>query len=439
MSGLIGEDALVQILRESLDPLAFSVIQKFLKHSSCESKSLAIRVPNVFYKELLEKNISNDLVQKLANFGVNNISFVVDETVAVIDRRNLDQQAVISKDADNISRDVGKVPIDPLKSFPTFIVGGSNRLAFLASQYFIDGSENVFCLYGTSSSGKSHLVHAIGNESISKTKKTYYLPSEQFITEYINSIKQKKMNSFRSNLTDSDVLLFDDFDLLTVRQSFIDEFSHLINHYILYKKKIVIATQKHPSSYNIDSRLKSRLCSGLVVKVMPPSHDLKKACVRIELSNSGITFDESVVEKLSDYFSGIGELFAGVRKVIIFSKLMGKYIDLDLIKEVLQLEIIEICPEIETFIKTISEAYNISPDQIRNRNRKTSYYRQLLYYLLVKCSGFSTREAAKHCNISNSTVSYAIKKIEFESRMNMSFQKELSLLIEKVNTQERKE
>lgn len=427
MSGLIGQDILAELLN-ALEPSMQALLRPALDCASFCDETLIIPVPNIYYKQLIEKSLPESLIKNLRERGIKNIRLVIDHT----NSSRYASEATTQQTAAESYRDIGRIPVDPLKVFSSVIVGGSNELAYHACRYFVSNDIQLLFMHGPSSSGKTHLLHAIGNDLIKAGKKIYYLPSELFVTEYVMAIKNKRITSFRNNLHASDVLLFDDFDYLLKRASFLNEFSQLLNSFMLHNKRMVVTSLRHPATYNIDTRLKNRICSGLVIQTKLPSPEMKRSCVKLNLDGSGYDHDSEVVNAIASSASTFSEILSNTRKVMIFSQIKKQRITMALVSEILQVDALFQDPLIAKVAEVVSSSAGVGKDFFMTNSRRTSHQRHMLCYLLHKCFGMSTRQIADAISsLSHSSVSYAIRTVEYRMRMNKSFEREVGILLDK--------
>ena len=228
-------------------------------------------------------------------------------------------------------------------TFETFVIGSSNNFAASAA---ISTSENPgriynpLFIYGNSGLGKTHLMCAIGNK-IKKDHPDYkiiYLTTEKFTNEFVECIKNKKMEEFRNKYRTADVLLVDDVQFLQKREGFQEEFFHTFNDLQSMNKQIVLTSDKSPGELTgIAERLISRFSQGLTIDIAVPDFETRLAILKkkSELGDYDISYE--ILEYIADRIkSNVRELEGTLLKVVSFSQLSHKEIDMELTKYVVE-------------------------------------------------------------------------------------------------------
>jgi chromosomal replication initiator protein len=310
--------------------------------------------------------------------------------------------------------------LDPSMTFHRFIMGKGNRFARTSSIEVAKRSNNdynplyIYCHMGL---GKTHLLHAIGNYIISNdpSPRIRYLTSDTFTADFSNSSKNKKLHEFRERYCGLDVLLFDDVHLLDNRKRSQEEFLSIFNALHAEKKRVVVAGQRPPTNLkNLDSRLKSRLGSGLITEIQVPDQKTKINIIKNTTKEQGIHIPEDVVFFLANTNNDIKALMKNIIKIGTYASLNQRTINISTVKSFMKgKNKIEI--DLDDIKSIMAEYFNISVmDLVSDKKRRSySYPRQLAMYLARKYTRLSFKEiGVSFGNKDHSTVIYAVQRIE---------------------------
>ena len=343
-------------------------------------------------------------------------------------------------------------------TFDTFVVGDNNDYAHAASLKVAEEpgeSYNPLYIYGGAGLGKTHLMHAIANYILDQddTLRVVYVSSETFVNEIVDAIRDKKgdnynsMQEFREKYRNVDVLLIDDIQFIIGKETMQQEFFHTFNHLYESQKQIVITSDKHPATMHmLEERLRSRFEMGLTVDIKQPTYETRMAILRKKVQEEElISIEDSILDYIaSNVSSNIRELQGAITKVIAFSKLRHKEINMDLAKEALS---DMISPNkkreitIDYIIETVADHFGITPSDMTSgkRTNNIAHPRQICMYLCCELTNNSLQEIAKHLNRKDhSTVIHGRKtitqKLE-DKETNSSLIKDIDILKKKINPQ----
>lgn len=290
--------------------------------------------------------------------------------------------------------------LNPFFTFENFVVGNSNQFAYAAALAVAQKpgkNYNPLFIYGSTGLGKTHLMHAIGNYLTRKknTKKIIYISSEKFVNDLINSIKEKKIEEFRSKYRKSDLILIDDIQFLVGKERTQEELFHTFNDLYLSNKQIVITSDRPPKDLEgIEDRLKSRFQGGLIADVQLPDFETRKAIVKKKLEKYDIELEEGVIDYLAKNFrDNVRELEGALLKIIAFSDIENiKKVSLDKAKEILKdLVNIEQQIKVEDILEAVLNYFSITKEELfsNSREKRIVYTRQVFTYLLRDILGLS--------------------------------------------------
>ncbi len=228
-------------------------------------------------------------------------------------------------------------------SFDTFVVGTSNRFTHAAAQAVSESpaeAYNPLYIYGGPGLGKTHLMNAIGNQILAghKDMKVIYVTSEKFTNDLIEAVSTDKIKEFREFYRTSDVLIIDDIQFLAGKESTQEEFFHTFNTLYNAHKQIVISSDKPPKDIpTLEERLRSRFEGGLITDIQPPSLETKIIILRRIAKKENLEIPDEVMHLVASKIkASVRELEGALTKIIAFSNLSKRTIDVDLAKEVLK-------------------------------------------------------------------------------------------------------
>ena len=338
--------------------------------------------------------------------------------------------------------------INPNYTFDNFVVGENNNFAHAYALAVAESPAEMYnplFIYGGVGLGKTHLMHSIGNFILDKNPdaKIRCVTSEVFTNEVINAIRSENQSSiveFRNKYRNLDVLLIDDIQFIIGKERSQEEFFHTFNTLKESNKQIVISSDKPPKDITtLEERLRSRFEMGLTVDISAPDYETRMAILSKKAEAEGYNINEEIIKYIaSNITSNIRELEGALTKIVAFSRVSKKPLDVDFAKEVLK-DIIspditkEITPKL--IINIVAEHFNISPADIvsKKKSHNIAYPRQIAMYLIrnLTDSSLQTISEALHKK-DHTTVMYAIDKISGEIESNDSTRNTIEVLKKKI-------
>ena len=374
-----------------LTTVSFDMWFKDLEPYTVENDKLVLIAPLNSFKSI-NKNYKDQIKKAIENSGAK-ISGIEIITKAETDNYTLsDEEEKEEDDSDTVNM------FDPGYTFDSFVVGDSNSIAYAAAEAVAKAPgacHNPLFIYGGVGLGKTHIMHAIANYILSRNKKAkiLYVTAEQFVNDYIDSLKNNKDNElnkqFRLKYRSVDVLMMDDVQFLSGKTSTQEALFHTFNDLYQFRKQIVLTSDRHPRELTfLQDRLKSRFQSGLTVDITKPSIETRIAILqkkayakKYDISQKAVFF---IAENIT---SNIRELEGALSKVVFYCSLSGRSSDdLEAVKDALK-DCIDVSSHVIS-MDSIADAtcayYGIKKSDIigKRKNKLISNARQMAIYLI---------------------------------------------------------
>ena len=318
----------------------------------------------------------------------------------------------------------------PEYNFNTFVVGDNNRFAHAASLAVAEAPStayNPLFLYGGPGLGKTHLMHAIGNEVLfnNKNSKVLYVPSERFTNEFIDALKSASTEKFRQKYRNIDVLLIDDIQFIAGKKQLQEEFFHTFNTLHDFGKQIVISSDRPPRDIPLlEERLKSRFEWGLLADVSMADYETRLAILRKKADEQHVIIDDEILSDIAlKIDSNIRELEGVFKKLVAQASLTNTPITMEMAEKAINVVIIQKASviSIEYIQEMVCKYFNITIKDLKSTQRSNdiSFPRQIGMYLCRILTNESYPAIAKAFDKKDhTTVIHAYKKIEQELKQN---------------------
>ncbi len=430
-------------LEQEINSQNFSTWIKPLHFVEIVEDQVNLEVPNKFIKDWLRDNYTKKIEKIMSDIGTVNyrINLTINQNKKISKNKNVfDSEKIKNKDFVKINKNDEFSNINEKYTFNSFVSGPSNQFAHAAAMAVANNpatTYNPLFIYGGVGLGKTHIVHAIGNEIINKNLnlKICYYSSEKFTNELINSLRHAKMDEFRNKFRSIDVLLIDDIQFIAGKKSTQEEFFHTFNALYESHKQIVVTSDKFPKEIpDLEERLRSRFEWGLIADIQSPDIETKQAILKMKADQNNIDLPEDVAFFLANsVINNVRELEGYLIRIGAFASLTSTPINLDMAKNILKDIIIEQTKEItvENIQKTVADHYQIKTNDLKSPKRLKTLVlpRQVAMYISRKLTSSSYPEIGnKFGGKDHSTIIHAIKKIE----KNMEVDLQLRATVEKL-------
>lgn len=317
----------------------------------------------------------------------------------------------------------------PNYTFDAFVPGPSNRFAHAAAMAVAEAPPSVaynpLFIYGGVGLGKTHLLIAVGHHMhrLSRGLRVTYVTSEQFVTEFIKAVRERRSETFRQRYREIDVLLVDDIQFLAKKEETQTEFFHTFNHLHGSGKQIVIASDRPPHELSgLEERLVSRFRWGLCVDVQPPDLETRIAILQLKAERDHISVPPDVIEFVASKFDqSVRELEGALVRVVAWSELTSQHIDISLAERALQ----DLIPQTENEIppqlimEETAQYFSLSTADLvsKSRSRPLTHARHIAMYLMRECTGLSLVKIGEiFGGRDHTTALHGINKIERDMR-----------------------
>ncbi|MBA4759706.1 chromosomal replication initiator protein DnaA, partial [Sphingosinicella sp.] len=317
------------------------------------------------------------------------------------------------------------VALESRYTFDSFVVGKANELAYNAARTVAEGGPidfNPLFLHGTTGLGKTHLMHAIGWQIRNAVPgaKVVYMSAEKFMVEFVSAMRDKDTLSFKQKLRTADLLMIDDVQFIAGKDSTQEEFFHTMNEIISAGKRLVITADRSPQNLEgIENRILSRLAWGLVADINPADYELRLSILLEKMKRlPGANVGEDVIDFLARKItSNVRELEGALNRIVAYSTLVGKPIDLDFARQVLAdvLKAHDRKVTIDEIQRKVADYYAIKLSDLLSarRAREVARPRQVAMFLAKRLTPRSLPDIGRRFGgRDHTTVMHAVKRIE---------------------------
>ena len=454
----------LQIIKEQVPEQSFNTWFKPIVPLKFEGTVLTIQVPSQFFYEWLEEHyvqvLKHALVKTVGKDGRLEYSVIVDKgnktnsplsvnlpnKSSGLGNKNNQGDDYISpfhlKSVDSLYHDS---QLNHNYTFDTYIEGDCNRLARSAGYAVAKKpgitSFNPLMLYGGVGLGKTHLVQAIGNEIKGNLTDRFvlYVSSEKFTNQFIEALKNNRIQEFQNFYMQVDVLIIDDVQFLAGKERTQEIFFHIFNHLHQAGKQIIMTSDCPPRDLKgLQERLLSRFKWGLTADLQQPDYETRVAIIQRKMQADGIHIPDNVLEYLAySVDTNIRELEGVLISLIAHASLSRVEIDLELAKQTLK----NIVHDIETEVgidyiqKTVSEFFKISVEDLKAKTRKKEVViaRQAAMFFAKAYTNHSLKTIGAYFGgRDHSTVIHAVQSMEDMMDTNSHFKSQIEELRKKL-------
>ena len=393
-----------------------------------------LQVPSQFFSEWVDTHYSKHILNTINDMGVKtkNVKFVVSGEEFKVEK---EESNGALNGTTSSPRQIRPRHLNASYTFERFIEGPNNQFAKAAAQKVSDspGSQsfNPLVIYGGVGLGKTHLLHAIGNELIETSPKTKIViaSSEKFTLDFISSIQKNNTAQFSKSYRKADVLLIDDIQFFQKKEQTQEQFFHTFNELYQLGKQIVMTADRYPGEMSgLQDRLLSRFQSGLSVDVQPPNYETRVAILMEKAEINGLDLPYDMIEFIAMHLkNSVRELESTIIRLLAHASLSQVDIDFPLVKKVLKERLgdgISADISAEDIINRVADLTNIRTDDIvgPSRRKEIAEARQISVYLCRELLGLSLSTIGMHFGgRDHTTALHACKKVKNSLKTDKRF------------------
>jgi len=332
-------------------------------------------------------------------------------------------------------------------TFESLVVGNFNQFPYAAAMAVAEApgktNYNPLYIYGGVGLGKTHLLQAIGNHIVQHdpSKKVIYATSEKFTSDFINSISSNTISDFTNMYRSVDVLMIDDAQFFSGKESTQEQFFHTFNALYNIGKQIVLSSDRAPKDVKgMEERLLSRFFWGLVTDIQPPDLETRMAILQRKVENEDIVIGEDVISYIADSVtSNIRELEGSLIRLLAYASLRGEEINVNMARNVLSgtFGVRKRHVSVEVIKKHVAEDFSITVDMLsaKKKTQNIALARQAAMYLTRSITKSSLKTIGDNFGgRDHSTVIHACKLIEGMIEKDADFHQRLQAISQKISS-----
>ena len=431
--GLKSDELFKKFLEEISNQVTQSVYSVWfaqLELLSLINNVMTIKVPLEVHKITL-KNTYGDLINSIFTSLTGEtykFNYITDNDV-----QSFAQPSIIEEESEDI-KDIWETNLNPKFTFDNYIVGNTNRLAYVAARSVAEAPgtiHNPLFIYGRSGLGKTHLMQAIGNYIANNSNlKVLYTTCNEFLNEFIGIASVDKgtssinyANDFKNKYRNVDVLIIDDIQFLVGAEKTQNEFFHTFNFLHQANKQIIISSDRSPDDLKkIEERLRSRFMWGLPVDIYPPDFNLRCEIIKAKIKNTSIEnkLNDDVIEYIANScVNDVRHIEGTINRLLAYTAMMvPEKITLDFALEALNDYVntnIFINNSISSIQSAVADYFKISVDDLKSKKRTNSVVRPrhiAMYLCRMETDENLAKIGLEFGGRDHSTVSTAIDKIK---------------------------
>jgi chromosomal replication initiator protein len=337
--------------------------------------------------------------------------------------------------------EVHSTPLNPRYTFESFVVGNHNRLAHAAALSVADhpGQRfNPLFIYGGVGLGKTHLLHAIGNQVARHGMQVLYCSSEQFTNDLISAIRGQSTEEFRNKYRQIDLLLIDDIQFIGGKESTQEEFFHTFNHLHAAGRQVVISSDRPPKEIaTLEARLRSRFEGGLQADISQPDLETRVAILQTKAAMMKTSIPMDVLMLVAERVeSNIRELEGALNRLIVQAPLYENGLTRKAAEEILNNLMPQRRPrEASSVLQIVAEHFRLTVEDLKGRTRtkEIAHARQVAMYMLREENSLSLPIIGTLLGgRDHSTVRYGVEKVGTDMDEDEELRRHILTLREKV-------
>jgi chromosomal replication initiator protein len=431
----IGQEVL-EMLKQEITDVEYN---RYIKHLKYDAKNSTSDLALYYAPNALVSNwIKNKYGEKIAHL------FEVKSDMRVNVQITLESKMDKAKLKEVAKIKVQHSHLNPSHTFDNFMVGGSNQFAYAAVKSVSEKAGQIYnplFIYGGVGLGKTHLMQAAGNVFQNQGKVVIYTTVEQFLNDFVRHLRNKNMERFQEKYRKCDVLLIDDIQFLSNKESIQEEFFHTFEALKGQGKQIILTADKHPKKIaGLEARLQSRFEWGLVADIQPPELETKIAIIEKKCEINKVKLTKDIINYIATVIdSNVREIEGILSKLHAYSQLIHVDIDLEFTKNILKDQIKENRANLtlDMITQNVAKDLNIKPSEIRSKSRSKNlvYARRISIYLCRELTQNTMPQLAQYFGMKDHTaISHTLKKITELIQNDEDFKVKIEELTNKITS-----
>lgn len=433
----------LDVLQEHVNEQTYSTWFRESKLIGNSDENLTVQVPTHFIAQYLNSNYKSMISEICYTLFSNkyNVNFT----------NKGDEQPRVTKPSVKLSKEIKEdyyPRLNPNYKFKDFVIGSNNRFSQSAAVAVAESpgtTYNPLFIYGASGMGKTHLMQAIGHMvlELHEYKRVYYITTEQFTNDMIDSIRNNKMDKFRNKYRYFDVLLIDDIQFLSSKEGTQEEFFHTFNALYENKKQIILTSDRLPREIpDLEQRLVSRFEWGLMTDLKQPNFETRVAILEKKADRDNIDLPKDVMNYIAENItSNVRALEGSLVKIQAWTGYKGinsDEITIELVRDILKdmFSSKKSRVTLNLIRDIVCSNYNIPPDSIFKKTRKAEIAmpRQVAMYLSnLYIPSLTLKSIANYYQLKDhTTVLHAIKTIKGKMHSNDELKRQIESLMDQL-------
>lgn len=456
MDSLANSEILTPIFTEIETILGKDTYDMWLRPAAFnfEGQTLTITLPNQFWQKTIQaryEHMIKDAFLKHTGLDIA-VSYIIKEVKDPVQTvlEEAQPQPVVQA-APIIKRNPFPARLNSSYRFDNFIESPSNRFAYKAAQAVVNKlgnrENNPLVIYSTPGLGKTHLLHAIGNQILQQNPnaRVLYMSGEEFVSEYIEALQNKSSESFRKKYRSLDCFLMDDIQFVAGKSASELEFFYTFNALFESRKQIVLSSDRTPQQLDLDERLSSRLLSGIITEIKKPNLETRIAILRQKRDSINFDIGDDVISFIAEGIqTNIRELEGSLFRLVSYCSTHGVIptipIAKELLADILTQEEERLAVNVNAIKKVVGKHFKIDMEDFvsKRKTQSVAWPRQIAMFLATELTDLSLPEIGREFNRDHSTVVHARDLVKDKIKADPFFSAEINQIISDIKAVDKK-
>ncbi len=452
MENLSSSDVLAAVLKQLENKIGEELYEMWFSPNSFElnGSSLTITLPNEYLQKTIQARYEQIIKDSFAENSIPvSITYVIkeikDPVQQVLDAVKQEQQTVIASESAKPNPFPSR--LNSMYRFDNFIESPSNRFAYKLAQAVANQpgnrAQNPLFIYSTPGLGKTHLLHAIGNQICQNNPqaKVLYMAAEEFVAEYVESIGTNSTDAFRRKYRSLDCLLMDDIQFVAGKSDkvSVQEFFYIFNVLFDSSKQIVVSSDRTPQQLDLDERLSSRLLFGPSCEIKKPYLETRIAILNQKRNMIHFDIGDDVIAFIAEGIqTNIRELEGAFFKLSSYCNIHNVVptisIARELLSDILSLEEKRLAINVNSIKKVVGKFFkiNIEDFESKRKTQSVAWPRQVAMFLCTELTDMSLPEIGREFKRDHSTVVHARDLVKDKVRTDPFFASQINGIIAEI-------